>query len=458
MDERLRLENIAKQALYLMKILGVNMKNSLLILSLVIALSGCKLDDSVLSPDTQNKNGNLLLKFDSSSIPSGITDVVAILTRQGFEPISAKMNVNDNSTAEISFYNLTVGIWHLLVEAKDEWNVVKYAGETDVNVIENTITDVYLTLFPTNNGTGIIRIFVNWESNYSTPWIDYFDNPVLSPGNSIFESKGVSQAKVYYNGNKYLMWYVGISNSSVYTLYAESLDGINWTRPISQPVLSPGIPGSWDSRAVAPGPVIKDGDIYKMYYLGYSDPEGQYQIGLATSPDGKVWQKYSTPVLVGSSNWERQISPHTIIKKDDLYYLYYIGRSNINQDKIGLALSNDGITWLKYSENPILAATQMWEGTGISWPSIIYDNGIFTMVYMNTSYGVNAFGMATSFNGKNWTKLSTNPIFKASYTSNRWAGSDISYPCFLKADNEYRIYYSGWINDGYSVGFTQLSK
>ena len=458
MDERIGLEYYAKQKLYLTKILGVIMKKSLFILSLLITLSGCQLEDSVLTPNTQNKNGNLLLKFDSSAMPSNITDVVATLTRQGFGPISAKMNVIDNSTAEISFYNISVGVWHLLVEAKDEWSVVKYAGETNVNVIENSVTDVYLTLVPTNNGTGIIRIFVNWEPNTSTHWIDYFDNPILLPENSVYENKGVSQAKIYYDGNKYLMWYVGVANGFAYTLYAESLDGINWMRPISQPVLSPGIPGSWDSRAVAPGPVIKDGNTYKMYYLGYSDPEGQFQIGLATSSDGKVWQKYSTPVLVGSSYWERQISPHAILKIDSLYYLYYIGRSNVNQDKIGLALSNDGITWLKYSENPVLVATQIWEGTGISWPSIVHENGTFSMVYMSTSYGANAFGMATSYDGKNWTKLSTNPIFKASYTSNRWAGSDVSYPYFLKVDNKYRIYYSGRNNEIYKIGFAELNQ
>ena len=222
--------------------------------------------------------------------------------------------------------------------------------------------------------------------------------------------------------------------------------------------MSPGIPGSWDSKSVAPGPVIKDGETYKMYYLGYSDPDGQFHIGLATSTDGVVWQKYPTPVLVGSSYWERQISPHSILKIDNLYYLYYIGRSNVNQDKIGLAISNDGISWSKYSENPVLVATQIWEGTGISWPSVIYEDGIFSMVYMNTSYAANAFGIATSNDGKNWTKLSTNPIFKSSHTYNKWADSDISYPCFLKADNEYRIYYSGWNQGMYKIGFTRLAQ
>ena len=72
------------------------------------------------------------------------------------------------------------------------------------------------------------------------------------------------------------------------------------------------------------------------------------------------------------------------------------------------------------------------------------------------AYQNNAFGMATSGDGKNWTKLSYNPIFKAQNTHRDWAISDIAYPCFIKVDNEYRIYYSGWNLGKYKIGLTKL--
>jgi hypothetical protein len=167
---------------------------------------------------------------------------------------------------------------------------------------------------------------------------------------------------------------------------------------------------------------------------------------------------YPTPVLVGSSNWERQISPHSILKIGSVNYLYYIGRSQTTQDRIGLAFSNDGISWSKYSGNPIIIPTQSWEGSGVSWPSVIHENGIFKMVYMKISSVINAFGMATSTDGKVWTKLSTNPIFRAQNTYNGWAYYDISYPGFLKTGNDYRIYYSGWNQGMYKIGFTRLTQ
>ena len=66
--------------------------------------------------------GQVLLKFDPSSIPSGITQITASLSRPGFNPISGNLNILTDSTAEISFQNIAVGMWHLFVQAKDSLN------------------------------------------------------------------------------------------------------------------------------------------------------------------------------------------------------------------------------------------------------------------------------------------------------------------------------------------------
>lgn len=432
------------------------MKQLLFGISVCLLLAGCKLEDSVVSSSYPSKVGEMLLKFESSSIPSGIVTVAATLTRQGFETIFRNLDILSDSTAEISFQNIAVGMWHLMIQAKDSAYFVRYIGEADVNVIENSTTEVYLTLVPTGTGTGSIHIVVNWGTQLQSQWTDYENNPILSSISSAYDNQGVSQAKIYFDGTKYMMWYVGLANSMAHSLYAESQDGINWVRPISTPVLIPGDSGTWDSWSVAPGPVIKDGATYRMYYLGCSNPNDQFHIGLATSSDGKLWQKYPTPVLVGSSNWERQISPHSILKKNGIYFLYYVGRNQTFLDRIGVAFSNDGVSWSKYSGNPIITPTQSWEGSGVSWPGVIYNNGVFKMIYQMISYQNKAFGMATSFDGKVWTKSNSNPIFKAQNTYNSWANSDISYPGFLKTDNEYRIYYSGWNQGMYKIGFTKL--
>jgi len=432
------------------------MKNLLFlfVISFIFLFFSCSTDP--IGSDSPKDTGKILLKIDKQNAPESVVFVKAYLTRENHQPITGTLNLQSDSTADILLENINAGEWHLKVDAEDDSGIVLYTGEAEVQIFAGFTSQIYLTSNPTGSGTGSIYISVTWGLPFNYRWIDYQNNPILSPINSYYDNQGVSQAKIYFDGTKYLMWYVGLANSTAHTLYAESQDGIYWIRPISSPVLNPGNYGTWDSHTVAPGPVIKDGQLYKMYYLGYSDPYGQYSIGLATSSDGKIWEKYQFPVISGSTGWERQISPHSVIKKDGVYYLYYVGRDQTGQDRIGVALSNDGTNWAKYSGNPVLTPSQSWEGTGVSWPGVIYENGTFKMVYMKVGYESDAFGMATSSDGKNWIKSDNNPIFKAENTSNGWASYDIAYPCFIKAGNEYRIYYSGWNQSKYKIGFTKL--
>lgn len=433
------------------------MKKLLVLLSLVIVLVLQSCTSDPVGSENPKDEGKILLKIDRQNAPANVVFVKAYLTRDNIPTITGTLNLQSDSTADLLLQNIIAGDWHLKVDAEDDSGLILYTGETDVQIFAGFTSQVYLTLQPTGTGIGSIYINVTWgvPANYS--WIDYLNNPVLSPSNTIYDYQGTSQARILYNGEKYMMWYVGLANGLANTMYAESQDGINWIRPVNVPVLYPGINGAWDSWCAAAGPVIKENGIYKMYYTGYSDPYGQYSIGLATSIDGIVWEKYPAPVINGTTGWEKQIAPHSILKIDSLYFLYFDGRSQTGDNRIGIAFSSDGITWTKYTGNPILTPTVSWEGTGVGWPSIIYENGEFKMVYMKVTYSSDElFGMATSIDGINWIKLNSNPIFGPQNTSNGWADYDIAYPCYVKAGNEYRIYYSGWNQGMYKIGFTRL--
>ena len=228
------------------------MKQLFFIVFVCFLFAGCKLEDTVVSPNNQNKTGEMLLKFESSTVPSGIVTVTATLTRQGFNPISGNLNIQNDSTAQITFQSIAAGLWHLSVQAKDSSNIVKYSGEADVNVIENSVTQVNLTLIPTGIGIGGIHIIVNWGGPVQNQWSDNQTNPILIPSNSLYDYAGVSQCKILFDNNKFRMYYVGLTSSGIgYILYAESLDGLMWTKPSVAPILSPGDSGlgileEWD--------------------------------------------------------------------------------------------------------------------------------------------------------------------------------------------------------------------
>lgn len=387
------------------------------------------------------------MSVDKSTAPENVVLIVATLSREGYSDMTDSLDFLSDSTAEISISQIPVGTWFLSIKAYDGNNVVRYSGESEVSVYEGNVTNVSLVLNEVNSGTGTVKIAVTWGTSSTNLWTDYSLNPVLRYTGSGYDNYGIQQPKVIYDNGVYKMWYLGLAaGSRSVVCYAESQDGLSWYRPVQNPVMTYGNAGCWDATAAVAGAVLKEDSSYKMYYVGWNNENSNWNIGLATSSDGIHWTKYPDPILQGTTGWEYQIVPSSILKIDGVYYLYYYGR-NFPVAKIGLAVSFDGINFTKYSGNPILSATESWEGNGIYHPSVIKDGNVFRMVY--GCVPSNAFGSATSSDGRKWNKNTANPFFKAQDTHNLWAGSDIAYPCYLKVNEQYKLFYSGYNSSPY---------
>ena len=343
--------------------------------------------------------------------------------------------------------NVPIGSWHLIVNASDSEGKVLYSGEAEIKILEDKTINVYITLVPVGSGTGKINIYVDWGSK----WSDYAGNPIFTYNDSPDYPLAITQPKVLYDNGIYKMWYLNLYNSAQSNIwYAESNDGIDWHSVQNKPVLVPGDSGRWDDYSVAPGFVLKEGNLFKMYYNGFYDQYGKWNIGLAVSSDGINWEKNNEPVLVASDE-EYQIGVSSVVNVNQVYFMYYTVR-HTPYYYICLAISSDGIHWSKYENNPILSVTKDWEGTGIYNPSVIYDEEKFQMVYMN--FDANSFGFAVSMNGKDWTKNNV-PIFTLDDIYNNWA-KRIAYPNFVNFDSEWRLYYTGYKN--YSDGTIALAR
>ena len=418
---------------------------------LILLFIGCEQNQPTSPERTDKQSGNLTLKIDRVNAPEGVVWVEAFLTRQGYDTISSTMNILSDSTADLLLEEIQAGEWHLQVDAKDSLGVVLYTGNTDVEILAGFTTQVYLVLEPTGEGTGNIYIWVTWGITNSGNWTDYDGNPILVNSGNYWDYSGVSQPKVLIENGVFEMFYT--AQGSAYSGYigrAYSNDGINWTT-YNNPVLSPGLPGSWDETAVSAATVIKETDGYKMYYHGWSDPWSPWHIGLATSVDGNNWTKYPNPVIYASGGQEYQLAPSSIIKIEDTYYLYYSGRSLPYAD-IRLATSPDGINWTKYSGNPILTYDKTWEGTAVYYPTVYQNNNEYVMVFVNQSG--TGFGKATSTDGINWIKDESNPFFTKYDTHNNWGVGKIAYPNLVRVNSQDRIYYSGYAYEPpFSIGF-----
>lgn len=228
------------------------MKYFLLALSLgILIFWGCSSDDKGNPISPPQGSGKIQLKIDKANAPVDVVTIDAILTKDGYEPITGTLNLLSDSTADILLDDIPAGIWHLKVDAKDDEGIILYTGETEIEIFAGFVTQVNLTLNPTGEGTGSIYIYVTWGTHIISNWIDFSGNPILAPSGSFYETHGVGQANILLIDGIYRMWYLGdAGGSNKYVMYAESNNGTSWARPFAPPVLSPGPQGSWDDLAV----------------------------------------------------------------------------------------------------------------------------------------------------------------------------------------------------------------
>lgn len=143
------------------------------------------------------------------------------------------------------------------------------------------------------------RIEKTAKSRYEPGLFWKFEHPVLEVGeNDSWDSLGISEPVVIRDGNVYKMWYEGLGNKDNHWRigYATSSDGIHWTKHGIALDIDPHL--AWCSEDVLEPWVMKDGQYYKMWYTcNFIKDPARTEIGHAFSEDGIVWEKHPSPVL-----------------------------------------------------------------------------------------------------------------------------------------------------------------
>jgi len=228
-------------------------------------------------------------------------------------------------------------------------------------------------------------------------------------------------------------------------LTPNALSQTEWTKYEGNPVLEHGAAGEWDSLDVLEPSVIFAEGKYRMWYTG--DVGGYNQrIGYAMSDDGINWEKSAgNPVLEPSaSEWDRGfIYSPSVLFKDGEYKMWYVGVPyNGAPRHIGYATSNDGVSWDKYEGNPVLSPAGGWEGSQVGYHCVIFHNGKYRMWYTGYNGSDIQIGYATSDDGINWTKYEGNPILE-----------QIGSPSVLFEAGKYKMWYSGKGETHHRIGY-----
>ncbi|NQV41479.1 MAG: hypothetical protein HQ506_03910 [Candidatus Marinimicrobia bacterium] len=288
-------------------------------------------------------------------------------------------------------------------------------------------------------------------------YVDNPNNPIFN-GDQYWDDLAVINPTVLYEDGAYKMWFGGRNvGLPIQIGYATSQDGIVWDE-LPAPVLTVGSGGDFDSQDLKSICVLHDESEYKMYYTA-TNSSAMPRLGLATSPDGISWTKSSqNPILelgqTGSWN-ESRAHNATVIKRDELYYMWFTGRNENMEVGMGLAYSQDGISWTEEELNPIFMMDPLieWESIYPTLPAVVErEDDSFIMAYMGFDGLYRQVGLATSPDGIQWTRHPNNPIIPhgavGSWNEETSTGPSIA----IIEQGLYRMWYAG--NSIYSTSTT----
>ncbi len=252
----------------------------------------------------------------------------------------------------------------------------------------------------------------------------------------------------------YRAWYTLYVAPLLGITYAESADGLVWSKSLTAPahVVPPG--ESWDAAGPETASVLeKDGTWYLWYTAKPCNrPIGEVGrfkcIGLATSTDnGFTWNKEPGPVMEHTQPWEQPfqyevvepgggpvlyweggVQEPTVLwdERAGLFRMWYEGHSQITLPpeieggepftypvhRIGYATSTDGRTWDKEDNNPVFSPLPgSWETYNfVGHTNIMADPVAGYHLYYFSAHGI---GHAYSSDGIGWQRNPANPMLPA---------------------------------------------
>lgn len=299
---------------------------------------------------------------------------------------------------------------------------------------------IFIFFFPHNNSLAFNR---------------YPQNPILIPTEEYDRNGLLAPTLVYKNNQYYMWYTSIQTDNIMSISFATSTDGINWVKSITNPVIRPNNNNPFICEKNVHDPEViwnESLNLFQMWYVASCEPkptgEARYWIKYAQSNDGINWELETKPVLYPFLDWEKEgISSPTILLEGSEYKMWYSGRNSSGKWQIGYATSFDGKNWNKHLNNPIISPTKPWEITHIAGNDIFKENNLYFLYY----YGAHIWPpinivFATSLDGLNWEKPENNPILTINSMEVKITGPDI-----IKDTYEKKIYYSAMINNIWQI-------
>ena len=227
-------------------------------------------------------------------------------------------------------------------------------------------------------------------------WTEATEDPVLTTDEVAYAEVAAlaSSALVEDDGTWVLYFYTwdssSGSNSPATIGRATATEPIGPWTPDPQPVLLPGVAGSWDEKHVSTPRVLKNEAGYVMYYTGYDERGLQSSmIGMATSADGITWTKYddpstteapfaeSDPVVTPFSSSTFIHQPNVQQTPEGWVMIYREAMGRPRTMSLNYALSEDGIRWERALDEPFWTANSIPDSNGFWFTALAYHDDTY---------------------------------------------------------------------------------
>jgi predicted GH43/DUF377 family glycosyl hydrolase len=209
------------------------------------------------------------------------------------------------------------------------------------------------------HGLPIVRSARAAEPPYQPPFGPWSrlhgGEPILVPQGGGFEAAGVFNPTVVREGARYVMIYRAQDKKGTSRLgRATSEDGIHFVRDAA-PVLSPEAPYERQGGVEDPR-LVKVGSTFYLTYTAYDGKDAQ--LALATSSDLRRWERRGVIMPANKGRWNVKWTKAGAILPERVggrYWMYYMADAAAAADQMGVAWSEDLLSWTEALDAPLLA-------------------------------------------------------------------------------------------------------
>jgi hypothetical protein len=174
-------------------------------------------------------------------------------------------------------------------------------------------------------------------------------------------------------------------------------DGVTFRRLSDGPLLDR---NAIDPFLTASPWVLVEGGRWRMWYVSATGwvleagrPKHKYHIRYAESDDGFAWRRDGRVCIDFKSGDEFAIARPCVVKDGDLYRMWYAYRGA--QYRIGYAESRDGLSWQRLDECAgIDVSPEGWDADMIEYPAVVDVGSRRFMLYNGNDYGRTGIGIA----------------------------------------------------------------